>query len=882
MDAAKIINQATKQFITVVKQALQHLHDPQWLAEESLLATPYMLGGWVTNQDPDTAKLTPAAALQAVLIAAIHSIEQHDNKRAVPWAELLRMRYIERPEQKVYQIVVRLNTSEPAYHRHHNNALSQLADEILILLKPALKLESPKPSSFFVGRDEIIAEGTQILNSKTSLSITGAAGVGKSTYASTLANTLAPEALFWFTFRPSLNDHLNNIIVSLAYFLHKRGISTVWIQIVSDNHQVSESALNLLTHELENRPDNDFILIFDEIDLLQIGEVEAHTQIFSFLRSLCGLVSVIFVGQKLLIETEKIIDLQGIAPSAVRQMFTEQGFILQQEQILSIHRQTQGNPRLLELVLAKVQAASQREDKSVAEVLADLPEDPSVEFLLHRIWHHLDQHEMYLVELLAIFESAAPQAEWTKMEQVNALTTLLQWRLLQMDGNGGITMLPVIKGSIARLIDADEAIPLHLDAARICLKYRQFTTAAYHFNYGGDPALCINLLNAHLEDELDQGQATLAQSIVKSISSNQLSSNKEKETLRYLRAKLHQTLGEQSLALNTLQKGLWRIPFLKVQAKRLEGDITESIGQPQLALQAYHAAYETIENLIGESASIHRARGYLHTYEHNFEQTQTEIWRIRHDAANLEGYMLSQKGDVPAAKSAYEEAIDFAQKAGYAYGVANTNMNLGCLYGWQREVDSAETYLQEAISFFEMTNRVNKLAEATYNLAFAYRLAEQYSAGLEPAETALQLFSQVGRELGQALSSQILAEIHLALNDIDRAEECIHRVVDMELTNTQADGLRCLGEIRLKQGNIAEAKKMLHSALQIAQETQAGIIEAYVFRTLAEAYLASSDELQAQEYIAQAIEIFSNANMDAEVEHSSSIFSESSADILKT
>lgn len=864
MDPEKVITQAKKQFITVAKQALQHFHDPQWLVDESLLATPYMLGDWLTDQYSATIELTPAAALQAVLMDAIQSIEQNDGKRAVPWATLLRMRYIERPEQKVFQIVERLNTSEPAYHRHHNNALSQLADEILILLKPALKLESPKANFAFVGRNELHTEGVQILTNKDSLSIAGAAGVGKSTYAAALANTFAPKSTFWFTLRLGLTDHLNNIVVSLAYFLHKRGVSSIWMQIVSDNHQVTESVLNLLTYELENRLDNEVLLVFDEVDLLRIGEVEAHTQIFSFLRSLCGLVSIIFVGQKLLIETERVIDLQGIAPVAVQQLFAEQSFPIEQEQILTIHRQTQGNPRLLELVLAKLQA-SQRENSSIIEVLAELPEDPSVEFLLHRIWHHLDPQEMYLLELLAIFESVAPQTEWDETEQATALTTLLKWRLLQTDGHGGITMLSVIKEAITGLIDADEAVHLHLDAARICLKYRLFTMSAYHYKHSGDPALCIGLLKTHLENELDQGQATLAQSIVKSISSNQLASNKEKEQLRYLRAQLFQTLGEQSHALNTLQKGVWQIPFLKVQAKRLEGDIIESLGQPELALQTYQTAYETVEELISESASIHRARGYLHTYEHNFEHAQTEIWRIRHDAANLQGYMLSQKGDVPAAKDAYEEAIDFAQRAGYAYGVANTNMNLGCLHGWQREIDFAETYLQEAISFFEMTNRVNKLAEATYNLAFARRLAEKYSDALEPAETALQLFSQVGRELGQALSSQILAEIHLELNEIDLAESYTLRVLNTELTNTQADGLRCLGEIRLKQGEISEAENLLNEALRIAQETKAGIIEAYVLRSLAKAHL-NNNRLQAQEYIAKAIEIFSNVNMDAEVQ----------------
>lgn len=283
-------------------------------------------------------------------------------------------------------------------------------------------------------------------------------------------------------------------------------------------------------------------------------------------------------------------------------------------------------------------------------------------------------------------------------------------------------------------------------------------------------------------------------------------------------------------------------------------------------MEAYQTGVETIEQWIGVSASTHRALGFLHFFQRDFEQAQREVFRIRHDAANLEAVIFREQRNVGAAQTTYEQAIQLAKDARYLYGEANVRNHLGSLLGWQRKLAEAETHLQEAIQFFKLTGRLNKQASATYNLAFARRLSDQYQAALEPAQEALALFEQLGEEFGRAVALEILAEIYLGLGDLTQAEQFAQRVLQEENTNTQPDGLRTLGEIRLKQGQLTEAEQLIQQSLKLAQDNQDKVLEAYAWRALGEVALVRGNRQPAAENFNQAIAIFTESAMPAEVE----------------
>jgi hypothetical protein len=868
---AEAATQAANRFKDEVEQALKHFHDLAWLGQQSPLASPYFLGG--ARRPVPTAVADPVArgrALQQLLREQAAALAAQDARWGQFWAQLLELTYFSPVTRSVPQLVLDLNTSESAYHRHRNAALEALAHAIIRQGKPALRLEMPALPPIILGRDEELARGLAWLGQGKAVGLSGPGGIGKTALGVTFAHGFAPGATLWYTFTPGLNDQVSSLIFALAYFLHEQGASTLWSQLVADRGEIKNAvALNLLRHDLATLGDAPRLLCFDEVDLLRPSEVEAHTQIVPLLESLRGLIPVLLIGQKPLLETDGLCALGGLAAPAVSNLLQQAGLALTAADLAQLHNYTGGNPRLLELFIAlsgSLQRSGTGAPASLTETMAHFAHEPSLEFLLRRIWQHLNETEMYLLELLAVFRHAAPRAVWSDHAQQTALDQLGTWRLVHADGQGGVYLLPALRETIYHsLLTSEEKELLHLEAAALRAQYGQFTAAAHHYAAGGEPQIALHLLSAHREQEINQGQAEAGLALLQAISPRRLPPA-DQENLALLRAELQKLLGRYEEARKTLQSTYWRIPFLKAQAWRLEGDIAELRGEVGQAQQAYQAGQATVEQWLVEAAHFHRDLGYLYANDVEYSRAQREVARLRHEAANLEGFIAERRGDLTSAAAAYSEAFRLAQATEYAYGEANTQNNLGRIYAWRRQLAQAEAHLEAAIEFFQNTGRLNKLASATYNLALARRLAEQYAAALAPAQEALHWFGQLGETYGSAVANQLLAEIHLGLNQLTEAESFAWHVLEEEHTNSRPDGLRTLGEIRLRQGNLAEAETFIRQSLSLAEANEDRILAGYAWRALGEVAVARGDLLQAQERFAQAKLIFQEQDMTEEIE----------------
>ena len=333
-----------------------------------------------------------------------------------------------------------------------------------------------------------------------------------------------------------------------------------------------------------------------------------------------------------------------------------------------------------------------------------------------------------------------------------------------------------------------------------------------------------------------------------------------------LRADLQRLLGDYDASLRTLQSIAWRIPFLAAQRWRIEGDIAELRGTTSQAQHAYQTGLTTIEKLISEAAYFHRDLGYLYTNDVEFAQAETEVMRMRHEAANLEGFICEMRGNLPEAEAAYLTALQLAQATQYAYGEANTQTKIGRIYGWRRQLPAAESQLQAAIEFFRNTGRLNKLASATYNLALARRLSKHYADAIAPAEEALGWFVQLGEEFGRAVANELLAEIHLGLGNLTQAEEYARQVIAEEHTSCLPDGLRTLGEVYLQRGELVEAERLLRQSLALATENEDRILEAYAWRALGVLEKAGANTAAAQVNLQQAAQIFAELGLTVEIE----------------
>lgn len=166
---------------------------------------------------------------------------------------------------------------------------------------------------------------------------------------------------------------------------------------------------------------------------------------------------------------------------------------------------------------------------------------------------------------------------------------------------------------------------------------------------------------------------------------------------------------------------------------------------------------------------------------------------------------------------------------------------------------------------------MNKLASATYNLAFARRLADQFAAALAPAHEALALFARLGEESGRAVAKEILAESYLGLGQLNEAEDYAHQVIAEERTSTLPDGLRTLGEIRLRQGKLDEAERLIRQSCDIAISNQDQALEGYAWRALGEVHFVQQAYEKAQSCWTTAESLFAQCGMPEEVEKTRAI-----------
>ncbi|MCB0109850.1 MAG: tetratricopeptide repeat protein, partial [Caldilineaceae bacterium] len=80
------------------------------------------------------------------------------------------------------------------------------------------------------------------------------------------------------------------------------------------------------------------------------------------------------------------------------------------------------------------------------------------------------------------------------------------------------------------------------------------------------------------------------------------------------------------------------------------------------------------------------------------------------------------------------------------------------------------------------------------------------------------------------------------------------------------DSLRVLGEIRLKQGNLSEAERLIRESQEIAQKNDDPVLLGYALRSLSEVLSTRDEHQPAVAALTDALQVFRQAEMKAEAQ----------------
>ena len=849
-------------FYKSVEWALKNYTKPLRLGEQSPLATPYILGEKLA-----TTPNRPEERGQILQELIRQGIAKMSGDKSAREQEVLTQYYVNGLSETA--ALDQLSMSKFPFHRLRRSAIDSLTAVLIDELRPAVRLERPPmaPTSQY-GRSDEQKQCLAALQSNKQIWITGAGGIGKSTLASSLANSWPEERVFWLTIRIGLNDHVQHIAFALGYFLAKCGYPALWQECVADKSIVSsERMVPIIRHALEQlqQSETPVLVCIDDIDQLQRTQNADHEQIIRLLTSLRSLAAFLFIGQRATTDADEFFHLTSLSADLTHKWLRDAALSPSSEQLQALYSYTQGNPRLIELMVALYNRGV-----SIDDLLHHLREAPGIEFLVERILSNCDQNERAVLIELSIFRGAAPLDAWSKKAAQEAIHGLGKLRLVESYAQGQLTFHPVYRDIIYRGLSTEQLQVLHLWAAEIFESRGDYTSAIHHWVQAGNIENAVALWRRCGVDEINRGQAHTAYQIFSQMDKNHLSTE-VKSYLPIVLAELEQFLGNSQQARTTLELIVAQTPLTAIIAANMQGEIANDFGEFERAQEFFKESLRLGEQLIeSQLAKAYKGRAWASIRQRELDQAYTEALHARYEVENIQGYLLENRHLYLQAIDHYQAALALADELAHEEGIARTSLNLARLYSWLGNYDEAATFQLRTEQSYKRLGKSIAIIGALINRAFMQNGDGNHQSAIDTLNDAKELSAALDEALPtwpQALIAQNYAEAYLGLDQLALAEESARQAIAFEEEGVLADAYRTFGEIMHQQGKLDLAEEFIRNSIDLLEQSAEPdqYLLGYAWRALARLYTTQAETSKAKKAQAHAITLFREINLPNEV-----------------
>lgn len=882
---------AVEQYYEQVRLALNSLDDLEQLGATSPLAAPYFLGRLL---DPDNLtargrgealkmamhqaadKLWGGSVLttRSALEEAVNAERQKMGNKGLRYSYLLlELRYFRRffaptafpKASQEADIREYLGVGRGPYFTHLKAARQLLGDALLDLVQPTLRLEQPpRLRHALVAREKLIAAITGNLIAGEAVALNGPSGVGKTSVAAAVAQKWPTAVVFWYTLRPTINDHVDSAIFALAHFCHQHGASSLWRQVIADGGRIADRnmALGHLRadlHDLPARP----LLCFDELDMLQSIPEEMTARQQEWIALLSGLyhhAALIFVGRQRMLPVDHAYQVDSLDRAATAHLLHGAKLTAAPDEIETLHRYTGGNPRLVQLFLALAV-----EYGSLAEAMVQLPESPILHLIFERLWQRLPASLRTTAQQLAIFRSPAPADAWTDMQ--SALYDLVERRIALYDQQGGVELLPLYRNLIVndrQRLPADVADQCHLLAAKIRIDRAEFTSAAYHLIMAGEISAAIDLWFDERRREIRRGHAAIALQMFAELSHRRLNADSV-EKLGLIRAELYDMLGQPTAGLREIEAHPWQSDAgRKIEAGRLKGKLLYEISATDEAVSTYEETFAFVTRLLGEQAHLQHLHGLAFVRKRALDQAWRSALSAHFHAQRLLAMVLDEKGDVQAAIEHYRSSQTIAEQLNEPASIARAHYDLAMSFARQGKHADALHHVQLARELYNSLGDRFSMEKLNSFLTALYLNMGEFDNVIEIGEPTLRYFEAAQLTYWASTVASNIAEACYSLGIYDLATERAHQVLEMEEAHTYPYAMYTLGLVARATGQIEQSISWLDSARQIAQQNHDPYLEAYVWRALGESHTAATQPEAARQALERSLCLFEQMEVEAE------------------
>lgn len=757
-----------------------------------------------------------------------------------------------------------LTGSKSEHYRDYNIAIQQLAVALLEQVAPAPYLEAPQSPSALVGYEAIIDDITSAITRREVVMLSGAGGVGKSSVGAWVAAKRAPQPLFWFTLRLTLNDNLSSLLTALGGFLQRQQATGLWQYLLAQGGKVSDPqiALALARDDLRQLAAPPPLLCFDELERLQIGDLgeawPAHTQIIEFIEGLRGAAPMLLLGQRPLLHEITYYSLEGLPSSQILRLWRLAGLTLSATEAEQLYRYTGGNPRLL--LLCRV---LQQEGEQIDAILLGLPSKPAMLPILHRLFSRLSLEKQRLLYELAVFRHYAPADRWPQP----TLNTLVDQRLLVRDGQGGVALIPALREAIYQQLVGEQRQQLHMRAALLRLEMAEYTAAAWHYHQAGADAKAVQVWYPHLETEVRKGQVDQARLIFAGVVRNRLG-QRERKALDLIRAQLYHFVGELRQGVAVLSALDWvDTSESYARNRQLLGEFQDALGQPEEALQSYQQAIDILARLSHKIAHLHYQQGIIWQERlREPKKAQQQLWQIDYQLQKLEGTIQRSKGAYGTAKRAYQAAIALAERLGNERLLAEIEQILGDLYSvYLKDFAAAITHLTRAGDLYnQLGDRLNG-ERVRFSLVMLHLEKEEFAQAVAVGLSVYRYMELVDEANLLASISNTLGEAYLKLGDLNQAQLYAQKVIETENRQLTPYGFYTLGSVYLLRQEWQNAEVAFQQAIQVGNMNHDHFIVAYAQREIGTLYEQRRQFHQARQALQNALALFDHLQIAGEI-----------------
>jgi tetratricopeptide (TPR) repeat protein len=881
------VDVASSPFPVILRRALEHIHEPDWLAAHSPLAAPSFLGvqaaGFTGPDGPDPGRALRAALFAAAdslweggppptrdaLMTAVEEARQLQGNRGDEYAYLLlELRYFRRyfspddyPTESA-DMPIFLLVSQTRFFVHLQQAIDRLGEVLLARLRPGTRLETPGKPTVFVGR---AAEQSQIaaaLSAGQSVSLTGPPGVGKTTMGAALSERLPSVPVFWFTFLPSLNDTLPALLFALAQFAHEQSAGVLYTALLANHDRALDTAeaLGLLRADLAALPQPPLIVI-DEVDLLRTAGGEsrsaAHSQLLFFLESLTQMTAVLLIGQRAYVDTPVHVSLAGLEQAHVATMLDAHDAHLPASQVRQVWEQTGGLPRLVLLVVALL-----RSGEEAGEILR-LPLRGDAIPLFHRLWRRLDQKEKELLVALTAFRRPAPGEIWS--EHQSACQSLGERRLLTVSETGQIALHPFFQRLVKRELGPEQREAVHLQAGHIRAARGEYTAAAHHYSEAGEAARAVEIWFPQRENEIRRGQAGAALAVFRAISASRLDAPVARR-LKVIQNQLYLMAGETNLVRDNVRSISWEMDDqLSAVAYSQAAVASYALGDVGGALREYGESLAIQTALLRNLVETRVSRAQIYLDERSLVEARQEVTQAAQQVVYLESRIAFNEKRYDVALERLSVAEELARQVGDQRHLAHIARTRAEMLGELGRVDEATQAAAEATDHYVRIGDQLSSAYMRVVLGGIYVNARRFEEAIPPTLEGLAFLEKTGQTQWMVQPLAQLAEAYLETGQIDMAIGYAERVLASEMTLYQPYAFYTLGLAAQRQGRLVDAAALFDEGLRAARDNSDPFIEAYLLRNIGRLHWAQGEQAAARDVLNQALALFRKMGIAHEV-----------------